>query len=166
MAVSFFQNLYSNDCVPCSLQSSMTFPQLNASEAAKLTQPVQDEEIKSALFSMQGMKAPKPDGILAIFYQNQWSTIKNNLCKFIRDIKDGYFDIRGINSTLISLIPKVSHPELISQFRPIGLCNVNYKIWSKLLVQRLKPLLANLVGEEQSSFVPNRQIINNVVIVQ
>lgn len=70
-----------------------------------------------------------------------------------------------MNQTHISLISKVNNPEFISQFRPINLCNVNYKIFSKVLVQRIKPIMPNLVGEEQSIFVPNHQIINNVVIV-
>lgn len=65
--------------------------------------------------------------------------MKGSLCKFIRDIKDGNSSIEGINSTFISLIPKVNNPEVISQFGPISLCNVNYKIWSKVLLQRIKP---------------------------
>lgn len=58
------------------------------------------------------------------------------------------------------------HPDLITQFRPIGLCNVVYKILSKIIVSRIQPLLPNLVGTEQASFVPGRNIIDNVVIVQ
>lgn len=79
---------------------------------------------------------------------------------------EGKTTISGMNDTFIALIPKVCNPCSISQFRPIGLCNVNYKILSKALAQRIKPLMNILVGEEQSGFVPNRQIINNVVIVQ
>lgn len=71
-----------------------------------------------------------------------------------------------MNQTHITLIPKIKNPEYITQFRAIWLCNVNYKVFSKILVQRIKPFMPSLVGEEQSSFVPNHQIINNVVIVQ
>lgn len=71
-----------------------------------------------------------------------------------------------VNRTMISLISKVSSPERISQFRPIGLCNVCYKIMSKIIVHRIRLLLEDLIGEEQASFVPSRQIAYDIEIVQ
>lgn len=71
-----------------------------------------------------------------------------------------------MNTTFIALIPKEKNPASLDRFRPILLCNVCYKIISKLMANRLKGLLPKLVSEEQGGFVQGKQIMDNIVLVQ
>lgn len=68
------------------------------------------------------------------------------------------------NDTFIVLIPKVKNPRSVSDFRPISLYNVSYKIISKSIANRLKNVIGLVVSEAQSAFVPHRAITDNVII--
>jgi hypothetical protein len=71
---------------------------------------------------------------------------------------------KGINDTAIVLILKKNDLELLKDYRPISLCNVIYKIISKCLVNRLRPLLDDLIAPTQSTFIPGRLITDNALI--
>ncbi|GAA0140129.1 hypothetical protein LIER_35189 [Lithospermum erythrorhizon] len=95
-----------------------------------------EEDVRVAVFSMGGMKAPVPDG------------------KVFR--KFGY--------THISLLPKVQSLELIAQFCPISLCNVVSKVISKCIANQLKQVLPSFISSTQSAFVDDRMITDNVLL--
>ena len=72
--------------------------------------------------------------------------------------------LKSLNSTFLVLIPKKEGANQLEQFRPIALCNVVYKIITKVIAERLKPLLGSLISTEQGGFVEGRQILDGVVI--
>lgn len=70
----------------------------------------------------------------------------------------------GLNETFICLIPNVKSPQKITEYCLISLCNVSYKIISKVLANRFRRILAKVVNKSQSAFVPRRLISNNVMV--
>ncbi|XP_074314802.1 uncharacterized protein LOC141650968 [Silene latifolia] len=136
-------------CIP-----EVISPEMNA----VLDRPLCDDEVKSALFSMHPNKAPGPDGMHALFYQRYWEIIGPDLCTFTRQWWEGRGDIDRVNMTNVVLIPKCDSPKKITEYRPISLCNVNYKVISKTLANRLKGFLNDFITENQSAFTPGRRI--------
>lgn len=76
----------------------------------------------------------------------------------------GRTSLKTVNSTQIVLIPKVHNSKNVSQFRLISLCNYSYKVISKVLDNRLKPLLPSIISPSQNAFVAGRQIQDNILI--
>ena len=72
--------------------------------------------------------------------------------------------LRALNSTFLALIPKGDGADRLSQFFPISLCNVTYKIISKLIAERLKKWLTFLISEEKTGFMEGHQILDGVVV--
>ena len=103
------------------------------------------EEIRDTLFSISPLKALGPDGLHALFFQSQWDTVGGSLCNLILNIFQHLKRIQGINQTFLSLIPKVDSPEFVKHFRPISLCNVVYKVITKILANRLKKIMPTVI---------------------
>lgn len=117
-----------------------------------------------ALQQMHPCKAPRPDDMHAVFYQRFWNIVGDEVADFVLNILHGAPIPSQMNATNVALIPRVKDPTEISQFRPISLCNVLYKLVSKAIVMRLKTILPSLVTENQSAFVLDRLIIDNALI--
>ncbi|KAM2244181.1 hypothetical protein ACFXTI_005278 [Malus domestica] len=139
-------------------------PKVTEEMNATLSAPASADEIKLAALNMGGLKAPGLDGFQGIFYRSQWDIIAADVNKMIEDLMAGSLQPLRINATHLALIPKVPNPESVSHFRPISLCNFSYKILSKVLANRLKRFLPDLISSTQNAFVEGRQIQDNIGI--
>lgn len=128
--------------------------------------PITDEEIAEGLWSLKPFKAPGPDGLHAGFFQRFWLLLGDLVRSEVKQIFTSGKIPEYLNKTLITLVPKCKNPESINNYRLISLCNSAYKIVSKILVARIRPLLAKLVSPLQTAFVPGRKGIDNAIIVQ
>ncbi|KAL8118945.1 hypothetical protein AgCh_016437 [Apium graveolens] len=129
-----------------------------------LLSPVSDVEVKQALFHMHPEKSPGPDGMTPGFYQKIWNILSADVIKVVRQFFDtGVLDEKLI-ATNIALIPKKRNPQSMKDLRPISLCNVLYKVISKVLANRLKKIIDAIISDTQSAFIPGRLISDNIMI--
>ena len=103
-------------------------------------------------------------GLLRFFFQRHWNLLQHDIVPAVLDFLNGGELPVGLNDTSITLIPKVRKPQVISQYRPISLCPVLYKIAAKVVTNRLRGCLDEIISEEQSAFVPGRLITDNVLV--
>ena len=108
---------------------------------------------------MAPFKAPGVDGFPAAFYQNTWNIVGDSLYRFTYEFMESSYLPEGTNDMLLVLIPKTNHPKQISHFRPISLRNVNYKVVTKTMSNRLKEIMKSYIAPNQNSFVSGRQIV-------
>ncbi|GAU28408.1 hypothetical protein TSUD_257360 [Trifolium subterraneum] len=139
-------------------------PRVTDDDNFVLTAPITKVEIQQALFQMHPDKSPGPDGFNPAFYQRFWEQCSDDIFSAASTwLERGYFPTR-LNETNICLIPKCDNPTSMKDLRPISLCNVLYKMISKVLANRLKCCLDKCVSQEQSAFVEGRSILDNALI--
>jgi len=131
----------------------------------RLLQTFTEYEVRCALFQMHPLKSLGSDGFSTDFYQKSWEVVGKEVSRAALYVLNGGSFDDGPNSTNICLVPKVAAPSRVTEFRPISLCNVIYKIISKAISNWLKIVLPSIISQEQSVFIPGRLITDNILVV-
>jgi hypothetical protein len=122
------------------------------------------EEVDLVIKEIPVGKALGPDGFTTNFFHHCWHLVPEEVWQIIEDSRCLGQVLLALNTTITTLIPKeelVTHPK---QLRPIALCNVIYKIITKVITLRLKPILPFIISHEQSRYVEGRQIKDSVIL--
>ncbi|XP_024196188.1 uncharacterized protein LOC112199393 [Rosa chinensis] len=139
-------------------------PVISEDANALLVGQISEDEVFRALKQMHPSKAPGPDGFSPCFYKHFWGLVGKDVVEAIRCFLFSEELLKSVNSTYVTLIPKVKKVQYVNQLRPISLCNVLYKLGSKVLANRIKPLMDSVVSPFQSAFVPGLLISDNSLI--
>ena len=162
----FYQTLFTKqeNCVETQNEILNKLPTSMENEQNEyLTKLINKNELKQAIFPMQNDKSPGIDGIPVEFYKTFYKTLENDLIQLYNNI---LFLEKNITNTMkqaiITLIPKKGDSNKLKYWRSISLQCIDYKILTKILANRLKHVLPNIISKEQTCSIPNRTILNNV----
>ena len=163
--MKFYQKSYSKHN---QINSKIEFFENNINKLNNIEQNICDrllneEECKIALKEMKNNKSPGSDGITTEFYKIFWNDIK----KFYVDSLNHSYQCGALtelqNQSIISLIPKSDKDtSILENWRPISLVNVDYKIATKTIANRLKKVLPKLIHDSQTGFLKESNLNENI----
>ncbi|XP_074299954.1 uncharacterized protein LOC141631144 [Silene latifolia] len=133
-------------------------------EADWLRKPFSAKKVRKAVFQIEPLKSPGPDGIPAFFFQKCCWWIKSDFTRVVLSLLNSGRVLREVNFTFITLIPKGDNPETVQDYPPISLCNVFMRIVTKCIANRMSKVMGSLVGEFQNAFIPGRLISDNILL--
>lgn len=159
--LQFYSNLYKGQIEDIIIENYLCQAQITEileEHRDLLNREISHEEIREAIDLMKIGKAPGPDGLTAKFYK----TFKKDLAQVTKSILEGDSPLKTWQEALIPLIPKdEKRCPNVKNFRPISLLNIDYKIFAKIMAERTKKIMERYIGEDQTGFVPGRQIREN-----
>lgn len=145
---SFYENLYDEEPVDSSLNSLFleNLPQVDISDNEYLKKKISKTEILTALKDMKPHKSPGSDGLSCSFYLKFFNLLGDTLCDVINlAFENGELS----DSQKLSYITLICKDETKSDemkcYRPISLLNIDYKIISKVISQRLGTVLPRII---------------------
>lgn len=129
-----------------------------------LKREVSAAEIKATLFAMPLNKSPGPDGYSVEFLRASWDTVGVDIIKAVTEFFRNGKLLKDMNTTAIALIPKKPEACSLTEYRPISCCNIVYKLISKIIANRLNPILTECVSPNQTAFLKGRSLGENVLL--
>ncbi|XP_021735655.1 uncharacterized protein LOC110702256 [Chenopodium quinoa] len=126
---------------------------LSESQKHAVITPFTEIDVRNALWDIDENKCPCPDGYTSSFFKQAWEIVKADVCGAVLNFFETGMLLKQINTTSLTLVPKVASATAVTQYRPIACCNVIYKIISKMICTRLKEILPDIISEEQGAFI-------------
>jgi hypothetical protein len=123
-----------------------------------LTRPFEEKEMDDVIKYMPADRAPGPYGFNGLFLKKCWSLIKADFYKLAADFHSESVQLKNINVSYITLVPKKQVPLHVNDFRPISLTNVCVKFLTKLAANRLQDVILSCIHKNQYGFLRGRSI--------
>ena len=112
--------------------------------------PIESEEVEEEVMQMKKGKSSGPDGFMVDFFQSCWDLLKEEITRVVEESRRIERVVLTLNATFLSLILKEQEANVLGKFRSISLCNVIPKIITKVMANRLKPLMPRLISLSKS----------------
>jgi hypothetical protein len=149
--ISYFSNHFAEEEWNRPALDGIDFPMLSLEDKEGLEVGFKDEEIRNVVFDSDGNKSPSPDGFNGEFFKATWEVTKGDMKTFFDEFHNYGKLPKGLLAYFITLIPKVSNPYSINEFRPISLLGSVYKLLAKVLATRLGEVMGKLISKFQQS---------------
>jgi hypothetical protein len=162
---SYFENHFSEETWKRPTMDGIVFPCLSVEEGEYLERPFGELEVKDAIDPSHRNKSPGPDGFNFEFFGGCWEVVKEDLKSMFHEFHVNAILPKGLLAYFITLIPKVTNPHSIYEFRPISLLGSLYKIVAKVLASRLGTVMDKLISKNQSAFIKGRLLVDGVLTV-
>ncbi|XP_050896280.1 uncharacterized protein LOC127103024 [Lathyrus oleraceus] len=159
----FFMDNFQEKNVSKPVLKRVDFSKLTVEDSNSLEVVFIENEIKAAIWSCSGNKIHGPDGFT--FLQECWDTIKEDVVRFVSEFYSNPTLSKEAITSFISLVPKITNPQFLVNYKLICLVSCFQKTLSKILASRLKKTIWSIISVEQSSFVLGRSISDRVVVV-
>ena len=161
----FFENLLRKEIFTRPTLNGVSFPSIQSDHKDWLKREFEPEEISKALADCASDKAPGPDGFNFSFIKAGWDFLRDDFCDMLKEFHERGKLNKESNSTFITFVPKISNPVKLKDFRPISLVGCTYKLLAKILANRLKIVLPNIISPFQGAFVQGMQILDGILIL-
>jgi hypothetical protein len=162
--VGFFKNQFQSSQRARPLLDGVVFHVLSSEENSSLICPFSLEEIEGVIMDCDGNKSLGPDEFNFNFVKSFWSLLKCEVCILFDQFYANASLPKSFSSYFVTLIPKVTSPLSLSEFRPISLLGCLYKIIAKVLARRLCLVMDSIVDPTQSAFLKGRQLVDAVLV--
>lgn len=129
------------------------FKSITQEEDLEVERLFDEAKVKEAMCECGGDKSLGPNGLNFKFVKTFWNVLKKDITIFMREFHRNGVLPWGCNASFITLIPNVENPQSLSEFRLISLVGFTYKIWAKVLENRIKKVFPNVIDERQSIFL-------------
>jgi hypothetical protein len=170
MASGFYASLYSKK-LPANRQASMieymgknSARSLESSQRKECDKPISVEELESALKKLPSGSAPGIDGLPAEFLRFFWDELKDDFHDVLIESFNTGMLPETMKASVVTLIYKKKSRQDIRNHRPISLLCSDYKIIAKVMAEKLKGVLPNLIQEDQTGFVKDRYVGENIML--
>ena len=165
---AFYKKLYTPEPIDASSQDWLLNnieATLSSEEQANCEGELTLDECHAALLQMESGKSPGSDGFPAEFYSRFWGLIGKDLVDSLNfSFREGSLS-DSQRQGVLCLLYKKDDPLSLKNWRPISLLNIDYKIATKALSNRLRKVLPLILQEDQTCRVPGRTIFENLFLL-